>query len=113
MKKTILSAVAGMIGIALFIGLIYSAGPKAIWLSIQKISPVALVLFIGISIVNFLLFTLRWKLILRTSDTSHISVFTLTWYHLVTYAVSYLIPRTWCGWYTGSSTSQCVFICRT
>lgn len=97
MKKTIAFIVLGLLGVGLFTSMILSSNIHSLWDSLHHISIPALIVFTTISIINFLVFTVKWDVILRTNNNNIPPIHELALFRLVTFALSYLIPSAQVG----------------
>ena len=64
-KRLIIFLVFLLFGVALFVQIILRTGVEQIWSTLKHFSFVYFLIFLGLSCLNFALFTLRWKLILK------------------------------------------------
>ncbi|MFN7160998.1 MAG: YbhN family protein [Candidatus Gracilibacteria bacterium] len=92
MKRFIFLTLFLLLAVGFIYEMIVSTGVDKIVDALSHISPWATILFIIVSIINFMIFTLRWKVILKTHNKNLPSLFTLSLYRLVSYTFSYLIP---------------------
>ena len=67
-----------------------------IFVEVKKMSWQMLLVFLLISCINFLVFTAKWDVILRTAHAP-IRFFSLVWYRSVAYAISYITPTAQVG----------------
>jgi uncharacterized protein (TIRG00374 family) len=98
-RRLILFLVFLVLGIALFAGVIINTGTDAIWQNLRQFSFVKFLIFLGLSLLNFCLYTLRWDIILRkVSDTHHGIPYVRLFLHRMSgFALSYLTPSAQTG----------------
>lgn len=85
--------VATGIGGALFVFLVQKAGPALIWESLVSFGLGSFAFFVGISILNFGLYTLRWKIILEEMEKKKGVSFVRLFFHRMSgFATGYLTP---------------------
>ena len=97
MKKIFLLTCFFLFAIGFLFEMVRQTGVDTIMMALGKVSPFALGAFIVLSLLNFIVFTLRWEAILKTSGDNIPSLYALTQYRLVTYTLSYLIPSAQVG----------------
>lgn len=97
MKSFVFLTLLLLFAIGFIYQMIAQTGVDKIVDALSHISPWATALFILVSIANFIIFTLRWKVILKTNVSKTPSLLHLTLYRLVSYTLSYLIPSAQVG----------------
>ncbi len=93
MKKILLFGILFIVGIALFVNSIMQTGLETIGESITTFSPWAFLLFLAVSLLNMIVFTYRWK-ILVDLEGRRISLFRLTLHSFAGFMLSYMTPAT-------------------
>lgn len=92
--------VSGAIGISLLIALILHEGVGNIIAHIQQFGLWPFVGFVAISLVNFVLYSWRWQIILhrQVKEKRHkLSLWKMYWHRMAGYAVGYLTPLNQAG----------------
>lgn len=92
-RHIVIASIATALGGALFAFLVWKAGIGTIWESLSSFGIVPFVFFVLISLLNFGLYTLRWKIILETMEKSaHVSYVRLFFHRMSGFATGYLTP---------------------
>ncbi len=91
MKKIIFFIVSGVIGIALFIGVIYKVGVTSIWQTITGFSFARWFVILFLYFLAFIITQYRWKIILK-SEGHDLPMSKLFPSKIVGYAVDYFTP---------------------
>lgn len=97
MKKFIFLTLLLLFACGFIYEMISRTGIDKITEALSHISPWATILFIIVSIINFMIFTVRWKIILKTSTDHTPPLGIMALYRLVAYTLSYLIPSAQVG----------------
>lgn len=98
MKKRLLLLSAFLIlGIALFVGVVLQTGIDEIWRNLRQFSLLHFFVFVGLSFLNFGLYTLRWHLILKSISNSAVGFWSLFLHRMSGFAISYLTPSAQTG----------------
>lgn len=96
-KRLVLFSVFLLLGIALFVGVILQTGIGEIWRNLRQFSLLHFFIFVGLSFLNFGLYTFRWHLILRAINHSHVGFWKLFLHRMAGFALSYLTPSAQTG----------------
>lgn len=92
-RHIVIGIIATSLGGALFAFLVWKAGVGAIWESLSSFGIVPFGIFVLISLLNFGLYTLRWKIILETMEKKKdIRYFRLFMHRMSGFATGYLTP---------------------
>ncbi|MBU0614282.1 flippase-like domain-containing protein [Patescibacteria group bacterium] len=88
-----------LFGAAIFAFLIYSEGPLEVLEHVGNFGIIPLIGFICISIINFVFYSIRWRLIINRHlhSTLHVKLWDIFWHRLTGFAVSYLTPAAQVG----------------
>lgn len=98
--KTIGVVVSGGVGIALLAFMIAHEGVGNIVEHVRAFGVWPFVGFVGISMLNFILYSLRWRMILHRQVTERkhkLSLWRMYWHRMTGYAVGYLTPLNQAG----------------
>lgn len=87
-----IGGIATALGGALFAFLLYKAGPSAILHSVQSFGLISFCGFLGISLLNFGLYTFRWKIILQEIEQKPVRYTRLFLHRMSGFATGYLTP---------------------
>lgn len=97
-KRLVILSFFTLLGIALFVGVIWQTGLGEIWQTLREFSLLHFVVFVGLSFLNFGLYTFRWHLILRSIyPESRVPFFRLFLHRMSGFALSYLTPSAQTG----------------
>lgn len=96
-KRLVLFSAFLILGIVLFIGVIVQTGIDEIWSNLRHFSLLHFFVFVGLSFLNFGLYTFRWHLILRAINGSSSSFGRLFLHRMAGFALSYLTPSAQTG----------------
>lgn len=92
-RHIVIGIIATSLGGALFAFLVWKAGVSAIWESLSSFGLVSFSIFVLISLLNFGLYTLRWKIILEAMEKKKgIRYFRLFLHRMSGFATGYLTP---------------------
>lgn len=92
-KRTFFFLLFLVIGIILFLSVLFSTGMDEIGKTLSQFSLMHFIIFVFLSLLNFCLFTLRWDIILKQHSKDHkIPFYRLFLHRMSGYAVSYLTP---------------------
>lgn len=97
MKRLIFFLFLLGIGIAFFIGVIYQTGIEEIWANLRQFKLLHFGVFLVLSTFNFMLYTLRWHLIIKSLYHHKLSFFQLFMHRMSGFAVSYITPTAQTG----------------
>jgi uncharacterized protein (TIRG00374 family) len=99
-KKTVVMSVAGIVGVVLFATMVAHEGVEK---SIDQIAEFGILPFLGfvaISMANFALYSLRWKMILDRQvnhESQTLSLWRLYWHRMTGFAFGYFTPLNQAG----------------
>lgn len=97
-KRIIILTLFTLLGIALFVGVIWETGLPEIWRNLRQFSLLHFGVFVALSFLNFGLYTLRWHLILRSiNHDARVSFGRLFLHRMSGFALSYLTPSAQTG----------------
>lgn len=97
-KRTFFFLLFLVIGISLFLSILFNTGLEEIGKTLSEFSLLHFIIFLFLSLLNFGLFTLRWGIILRHHDKKHkVPFYRLFFHRMSAYAVSYLTPSATTG----------------
>lgn len=96
-KRIIFFSLLLVVGIVFFIGMITQTGINEIWLHLKQFKLLHFGVFLGLSTLNFMLYTLRWHLILNRINEHKIGFFRLFMHRMSGFAVSYITPTAQTG----------------
>ncbi len=92
-RHIVIGIIATSLGGALFTFLVWKAGPATIWESLSSFGIVPFAVFVLLSLLNFGLYTLRWKIILEAMEKGKgIRYFRLFLHRMSGFATGYLTP---------------------
>jgi uncharacterized protein (TIRG00374 family) len=92
-RHIVIGTIATSLGGALFAFLIWKAGPATIWKSLSSFGVIPFAIFLLLSLLNFGLYTLRWKIILGTMEKGgEVRYFRLFLHRMSGFATGYLTP---------------------
>lgn len=92
-RHIVIGIIATSLGGALFAFLVWKAGVGAIWESLSSFGIVPFLVFVLLSLLNFSLYTLRWKIILEAMEKKKgIRYFRLFLHRMSGFATGYLTP---------------------
>jgi glycosyltransferase 2 family protein len=91
MKKIIIFSISTLVGIALFVGVIFKVGPASIWRALDYFSIGKWFIIISLYTFQFFLTQYRWRLILKTQGYN-VPISKLSSSKLVGFTVDYLSP---------------------
>ena len=92
-KHKLIAALGFVIGLAVLAGLVLKTGPEKIWESLVAFGPQAFLIFFGLSLLNFALYTWRWKLILNgMGQKKNVKFMHLFAHRMSGFATGYLTP---------------------
>ncbi len=97
MKRLIFFLFLLGVGIAFFIGVIYQTGIEEIWNNLRQFTLFHFGIFLVLSTFNFMLYTLRWHLIIKSIYNHKLSFFQLFMHRMSGFAVSYITPTAQTG----------------
>ncbi|MEK9156680.1 MAG: lysylphosphatidylglycerol synthase transmembrane domain-containing protein [Patescibacteria group bacterium] len=93
MRHIVIGGIATSLGGALFVFLVWKAGPATIWQSLSAFGVVPFLFFVSLSLLNFGLYTLRWKIILEEVEKKKgIRYVRLFLHRMSGFAAGYLTP---------------------
>ena len=98
--KTIGIVVSGAVGVGLLAMMIAHEGIRNIVEHVQMFGVWPFVGFVAISMLNFILYSLRWRIILHrqvTEKKHKLSLWRMYWHRMTGYAVGYLTPLNQAG----------------
>ncbi|HRY90846.1 MAG TPA: lysylphosphatidylglycerol synthase transmembrane domain-containing protein [Candidatus Gracilibacteria bacterium] len=98
-RHLLILAVFLTLGIALFVGMIINTGVDKIWGTLSQFSLLKFLVFLAVSTLNFVLYTLRWDIILKKihGQPHQIRFFRLFLHRMSGFALSYLTPSAQTG----------------
>lgn len=97
-KKTVLFAAFLLLGIVLFAFSVYNSGLDNIIQVLKEFSLLKFLAFVSISFINFYLYSLRWKIIVRALFKGRKAPKTsYFWNRMASYAISYVTPTVQLG----------------
>lgn len=97
MKRLLFFSFLLLIGIAFFIGVILQTGIEEIWVNLRQFKLLHFGIFLGLSTLNFMLYTLRWHLIIKCIHDHRLSFWQLFMHRMSGFAVSYITPTAQTG----------------
>lgn len=97
MKRLILFIFLLLIGIAFFAGVIYQTGVEEIWINLRQFKLLHFGVFVLLSLLNFMLYTLRWHIIIKKTYNHKLSFWQLFMHRMSGFAVSYITPTAQTG----------------
>ena len=97
MKRLIFFFFLLLIGIAFFIGVILQTGVNEIWVNLRQFKLLHFGIFVFLSTINFMLYTLRWHLIIKSINDHKLSFWQLFMHRMSGFAVSYITPTAQTG----------------
>lgn len=96
-KRLVIFSLFLLIGIAFFVGIIVDTGIAEIWSQLRQFKLLHFGIFIGLSTLNFMLYNLRWYLILQKIHQTKLSFWRLFMHRMSGFAVSYITPTAQTG----------------
>lgn len=97
-RKTVVFVVFLVLGIVLFGISVYSSGVGNIIATLKEFSLLKFLIFVGLSFLNFYLYSLRWEIIVKTLfKEKKIPSSTFFWDRMAAYAISYVTPSAQLG----------------
>lgn len=96
-KRLVIFSLFLLIGIAFFVGIIVETGVNEIWSQLRQFKLLHFGIFIGLSTLNFMLYNLRWYLILQKIHPVRMSFWRLFMHRMSGFAVSYITPSAQTG----------------
>lgn len=96
-KRLVLFSAFLLLGIALFTGVVLQTGLGEIWMNLREFSLLHFFIFLGLSFLNFGLYTLRWHLIVKALHDKTVSFGKLFLHRMSGFALSYLTPSAQTG----------------
>ncbi|MFH1235363.1 MAG: lysylphosphatidylglycerol synthase transmembrane domain-containing protein [Parcubacteria group bacterium] len=96
MKKTLLFILSLLVGVALFIGVLYRIGIHEILDTLRSFSWATLALVVAVGFLQLTVVLYRWQMILRTQG-DHVPLKKLFAPKLIGYAVSFITPGPYVG----------------
>ena len=97
-RKTIVFVAFLLLGIILFIVSVYQSGVSNIIDTLKEFSLLKFMIFVGLSFLNFYLYSLRWEMIVKTLfKEKKIRSSTFFWDRMAAYAISYVTPSAQLG----------------
>lgn len=96
-KRLIIFSVFLIAGIALFIGMILQTGLEEIYANLRQFKLFHFGIFLALSTLNFMLYTLRWHLILKAIHKKSFSFWQLFLHRMAGFGISYLTPSAQTG----------------
>ncbi len=97
MKRLYLFIFLLLIGIAFFVAMIYQTGVQEIWNNLRQFKLLHFGTFVVLSLLNFMLYTLRWHIIIKKSYDHKLSFWQLFMHRMSGFAVSYITPTAQTG----------------
>ncbi len=97
MKRIILFTFLLLIGIAFFAGVVYQTGVEEIWTNLRQFKLLHFGVFVFLSLLNFMLYTLRWHIIIKKTYNHKLSFWQLFMHRMSGFAVSYITPTAQTG----------------
>ncbi|MBA4336992.1 hypothetical protein C0416_04455 [bacterium] len=92
-KRTFFFLLFLVIGISLFLSVLFNTGVENILKALSEFSPIHFLIFLFLSLLNFGLFTLRWDIILtQHKKEPKVPFYRLFLHRMSGYAISYLTP---------------------
>ena len=96
-KRVVLFSVFLLLGIGLFVGVILQTGLGEMWRKLREFSLLHFFVFLGLSFLNFGLYTLRWHLIVKALHDKTINFGKLFLHRMSGFGLSYLTPSAQTG----------------
>jgi uncharacterized protein (TIRG00374 family) len=96
-KKLIILSAFLLFGIACFIKVIIDTGVEEIWMQMRQFKLIHFVIFLGLSTLNFMLYNLRWYMIIKKIYHGKLSFWQLFMHRMSAFAVSYVTPSAQTG----------------
>lgn len=97
MKRLILFIFLLLVGIGFFAGVVYQTGVQEIWSNLRQFKLLHFGTFVFLSLINFMLYTLRWHIIIKKSFNHKLSFWQLFMHRMSGFAVSYITPTAQTG----------------
>jgi len=96
-KRIIFFFLLLVVGIVFFIVTVNQTGIDEIWANLRQFKLLHFGIFLGLSTLNFMLYTLRWHLILNRINKKKVGFFRLFMHRMSGFAVSYITPTAQTG----------------
>lgn len=97
MKRLIVFIFLLLVGITFFVVMIFQTGPQEIWTTLRQFKLLHFGGFIFLSLLNFMLYTLRWHIIIKKTCVLKLSFWQLFMHRMSGFAVSYITPSAQTG----------------
>lgn len=97
MKRTLFFIFLLALGGVFFITVIIKTGIGEIWYTLQQFKLLHFFIFLFLSLLNFMLYTFRWHIILSKLQKSKISFLKLFMHRMSGFAISYITPTAQTG----------------
>lgn len=97
LKKSLTLIISSLLGLVILWHLIKQQDPQQLFTALTQFGVWPLVGFIGLSLLNFLLYSLRWQMIVNKHTKQKLSLKTIFLHRMTGFAVSYLTPAAQVG----------------